>query len=412
MAVLKSVSELKNSVAALLSGIDLNNVADLNGALERAARVFIQKADPPEATITQNITLYAGVTDYPCSDKIFGTQIKDIRPQGVSRNPWDYVAKTFPDDFDRNKNWLPSGTMATFEYLLGAPIIRIVSRVPVQEAILDPMNQTTGWTVGGNATNLNQDVTDFYQSPASLRFDISTSGSANLSKTLQSPLDIASYEGVGVGFLAIQVPEGSTPTDLNYINLQLGSSSSNYDQVTATTGFLGDWVAGEWVLISFNFANATATGTPDWSAIDYVNVVLNTDSAFTNFRTGYLFISLPSSNQIISKSAAIFLPVSSTIPLTTITANTDTITLTNPSYTIYQYEAALSVLQMTGGAMADSMTARLNEILHGTRAGSGAGPNFGLYDLYRGDNPSQDLRTSGNYYPLGGGYNNYRGDGY
>jgi len=122
---LHTVSEYKDSVAAILSGIDLNNVSDLNGALERAASVMVQKADIPETSFIQNITLYSGVFDYACDPRIFGTAINDIRPQGISRNPSDYVLKVNQQDFDRTKNfYYPSGTMSTFQYQNGQPIIR------------------------------------------------------------------------------------------------------------------------------------------------------------------------------------------------------------------------------------------------------------------------------------------------
>ena len=84
---LHTVNNLRDSVAGLLSGIDINNVENLNGALERASRTLIQNADIPEASGIQNITLYSGVYDYLCDSRIFGTAINDIRPQGISRYP-------------------------------------------------------------------------------------------------------------------------------------------------------------------------------------------------------------------------------------------------------------------------------------------------------------------------------------
>lgn len=94
MATLKTVSQYKDQVAAILSGMNLNSVTDLNGTLERAARTLVQKADIPEASGIQNITLYSGVFDYECDTNIFGTAIVDIRPQGVSRPAWETTTKT------------------------------------------------------------------------------------------------------------------------------------------------------------------------------------------------------------------------------------------------------------------------------------------------------------------------------
>lgn len=395
---LKTVFQLKNSVAGLLSGIDLGNVDDLNGCLERAVSTFLQLADVPEASGIQNITLYSGVFDYACDQRIFGTTINDIRPQGISRSPADYVLKLNQDDFDRTKNlFYPSGTQSTFQYQNGVPIIRIVAPFPVQQVNIDQMSATTGWVAAGTASNLNQDVTSFYQSPASLRFNLGI-GTGTLTKTLTSPLDMSNYEDVGVAFLAIEIPPGATATDLTSISLKLGSDSGDYNSVSETEGFLGAWIAGEWLLVAFDFSSASETGAPDWSAIDYVQVSLIGSSASTNFRVGGLFMSLPSQAQVLYQSAAVFLATGTTSPATAISADTDTIIFSDPAYNIYLFESALAVLQNTGAGASDATSIKINGILHGVRARNGVMVQAGLYDMYRGDNPSQELRTTGSYY--------------
>lgn len=397
---LKTVAQLKDSVAGLLSGIDLSNVDNLYGALERAARILVQKADVPEASGTQNIVLYSAVFNYPCDSRIFGTAINDIRPQGVSRPIFDYAYKTFGEQFDRTKGYLPNGTMATFEYVNGVPIIRIVSKTPQQEVIIDHMDETTGWTAAGSASGLTQDTAVYYQAPASLRFTLTGSSTGTLTKTLPNSIDLSSYENVGVSFLALRVPDGATATNLTSVALRLGSNSANYDLVTETEGFLGSWVVGDWLLVAFDLASASSTGTPDWSSIQYVQVRLAHTATMVNFRVGGLWICQPSPAQILYQSAAIFIPDGTQTALTTITADTDTIVLNDPAYTLYEVESALEVLQQTGGAMSDSMTAKLENKLNGNGTST-----FGLYGLFRGDNPSQELRQVGSYYDdsIGGG---------
>jgi len=391
----KIVSQLRDSVAGLLSGVDLNNVSDVNGCFERAVSTMIQKADVPEASGIQNITLYSGVYDYACNPKIFGTAINDIRPQGISRNPWDMVVKTDQETFDRTKGYYPSGTMSTFQYQNGTPIIRIVAPFPKNKAIIDPMSATTGWVASGSATGLTADYTAFYESPASLRFTLTGSSTGILTKDpLANEMDLSGYENVGTAFLAIRIPDGATASNLTNIELRLGSDSTNYDYVTDTEGFLGAWISGEWLLVAFDFAGASSTGTPDWSAINYTQIRLAHTGTFTNFRVGGLWISLPSPAQILYQSAAIFLPTGTTVPLTTITANTDEIILTDPAYNIFLQECALSVLQNTGSSAGDATRIMINRTLDGNRDTG----DIGLYAAFRGDNPSQELRQVGSYY--------------
>lgn len=403
---LKTVADLKYSVAGLLSGIDLANVDDLNGCFERAASTLAQKADVPEMSGIQNITLYSGVFDYACDPRIFGTAINDIRPQGISRNPNNFVSKLNQEDFDRTKNWYyPSGTRSTFQYENGVPIIRIVAPFPKQQAIIDTMSSVGtapyDWVASGSASNLTQDDSVFYETPASLRFTLTGSSTGILTKTLQSPLDISTYQGVGVAFLAIMIPSGATASALTSIALRLGSDSGDYSEVSETEGFLGAWISGQWLLVAFDFAGATDTGTPDWSNADYVQVRLAHTATFTNFRVGGLWISYPSPAQILYQSAAIFIPTGSTSPSTSITADTDTIILTDPAYNIYLQESALAVLQNTGASASDATSIKINQMLDGS-------PNdIGLYARYRGDNPSQEIRQTGSWYDTSPSYNQW-----
>lgn len=407
---LKTVNNLKDSIAGLLSGLDLNNVDNLNGAIERAVRTMLQKANVPEASGIQNITLYAGVYDYACDPRIFGQAINDIRPQGISRNASDFVIKTDQQDFDRTKRlYYPSGTMSTFQWNNGLPIIRIVAPFPKQQIIIDPMNaigtSPNAWVASGTASNLTVDYTSFYQSPASLRSTVTGLGTGIYTKTLQNTLSMVNYQGVGLAFLAIQIPANASPTDLATMSLKLGSSSSNYDLVTVSTAFLGSWTVGEWLLVAFDFSSVSTVGTPNWSAINYVQVLAGTLNTLTNFRIGGLFMSLPSPAQILYQSAAIF-KAANTAATTTITANTDSILLSDPAYTILEFESAYSVLQQTGAGASDDSSARINSTLHGVRSRNGAIIEYGLYDLYRADNPSQEIRTLGTWYDTGDtGYN-------
>jgi hypothetical protein len=351
------------------------------------------------------------VFDYLCDPRIYGTAINDIRPQGISRNPANFVSKGYQDDFDRNKNFYhPITTTSTFEYRNGVPIIRIQAPFPKQELIIDTLSATTGWVTGGSLSNLVQDTAVFYKYPASLRFLLTGASTGTLTKTLANPLDLSVYEDVGVVFMAIEIPAGTTATDLTNIKLKIGSDSSNYDSITSTTGFLGSWVSNNWLLVAFDFSVAIGTGTPDWTKINYVQVSLTHSATIINFRIDDLFISFPTPAQILYQSAAIFLASGLTSATTVITLDTDTITLADPAYNIYLFESALAILQNTGASASDATSIKINSILHGVRARNGIMVEAGLYDLFKGDNPSQELRTCGSYYDNDTGYGGYYGN--
>lgn len=387
----KTVEELNESVGAILTGVDLNLVQDLYGSYERAVANLIQKADVPETMIRQAIMLYNGVTYYSPDPRMFGTAVIDIRPQAVDTWP-QQVYKRPISDFNQQNRLLPSGYTVTFEYNDGDPVMGIIQGKTIPQVNIDPMSVTTGWAAAGNASGLVADSTVFYQSPASLRCNLASTGTqGTLTKTLTTGLNLTSYQGVGVGFLAAYFPNADLITS---VELRLGSDSANYYSVTATAAFLGAFVSNQFQLIDFDLADATQVGTPVITAIDYVQILTNytTGTQLNNVRYGGLFISLPSPHQMLFYSAAAFRSGSTGPFAVNVTANEDEIVFRDAAYNIYVQEAAREVAKNEGAGVGSAMIAEIDLVLEG------GGTKVGLYDQYRGDNPSEELRQVGNWY--------------
>lgn len=387
----KTVSNLKDSVSGMLQGLNLDNVVtNLYGAFERAARQTCVLLDIPEAQLKSNLTLYDGVYDYALPSNMFATAITDVRPWAVERDTLDGVRKQNPMDFDMGKGWVPVGYKVSFEFSKGVGVMRVVSSLPTPKLELDAMTDDTGWIVDGSvATSLVEDAATYYQTPASLRFQLA-SGTGTLTKSITSN-DLTDYQSVGVVFLAIYVP---IVTNLTSITLRLGSSASDYYSVAATTGFLKAFTAGEWMLVAFDLSGATITGSPTITAIDYAQIRIATSGSIANFRTGSLFISLPSPHQVLYQTSAIFLPSGSTTPSNTITNDADQVQLNDSALTIYEVMCAREVSKQQGGTLNNGVVATFDQDLNGA-------PNkMGLVQAYRADNPSQELRESTSYYDL------------
>lgn len=376
-----TVGNLKDSVSGLLSGLDLNNVNSLLKALERAARTLVQKADIPEASAKQAITLYDGVFDYTAPTNIFGGALTDFRPQGNSRSQLDYVYREPIAIFDRTKHILPNGYKLTFEHNKGVGIVRVASPKPLQRIILDKMDSITDWTAAGSAGSLVADETVYYETPASLRFTLTGSSTGTLTKAITA-VDAEKYENVAVGFLAIRTP---SVANLTNISVRVGSSASDYDEVTETEGFLGAWVVDEWLLVAFDFSGATSTGTPDWTAIDYIQVRIAHTGTITNFYVGGFWLSLPSPHEIHYQTAAIFLRSGALSK--TITDDNDEIILNDAAYNLYELECAVTIAEQSSGGNLD-----------GVALGYKSKLDRELYPMYRADNPSDEVRSIGNYY--------------
>jgi hypothetical protein len=396
---LHTVGSCKDEIEALLQGQNLSKVGNVNGALERAARTTVQQADIPEASGVQGITLYGGVYYYNAPSTIFGGAINLLRRQGDASTAWDFNYKVTMDEFTRGKQYVRNGYMMDFEYRNGNVVLGISTPNTFPQLVIDPMNEVGNWVVGGSASNLAQDTTNYYQQPASLRFTVTGASTGYIEETLDNPVDMSSYQGVGTVFLAINTPSAS---DLTSIELRIGSDSANYTAVTQTAGFLGAWLANNWLLVAFDLSTGTDTGTPDYAAIDYVRVTVNHAATLTNFRVGYLFTTLPVPHEILFQSSAIFLASGSTTPTQAITGDGDTIVLNDAAYNLFVHEAALTIAIQQGGTLESNYVQMLRVLLYGNGS-----TDLGLYALYRGDNPSQELRTIGSYYSSGYGNRGY-----
>lgn len=402
--MLKTVENLREDVQRILTGIDLDDTPDFNGAAEQAVATFIQKADVPEASANIPLFLYSGVTAYKPSVDLFNASIIDLRQQGVERAPWDEVVKEPIERWDQQKGWAPSGYNVTFEYVNGVQVMRVSQNKTDPSVTLDSMTDTDGWVASGGAASLALDKTVFWHQPAALRFNLAAASSpALMTKTLDNALDLSDYQGVGVVFLATLFPVGSGITSLT---LHLGSSATDYYSVTVTEAFLGAFASNQFELTAFDLANATiGAGAPDMGAIEYVQIsVAYSAAAQPNVRFGDLFIALPSANQLLFYSPAVFLADGETTPSAQINDNNDTIIFRDGSYNIYVQEVARQVAQDQGGDIASGLIAGIDLVLEGNGE-----RKIGLYQAYRGDNPSEELRQIGSYYSGGWGGANFGG---
>lgn len=388
----RTVQKLKDGVSGLLTRTDLNSVTNLYNAFERAFRTFSQKASIPEAMTSTIITLYDGVLNYPSVSPIFGSTVRDVRPVGQNRQEGDMVYRKSGEDFDRDRNNWQSGYNITFETENGVNIMRIKSDFTTTRIILDPMSATTGWTTGGTASLLAQDTTFYYSAPASLRLTLTGIGSGYIEKLLTSSIDLTSYKNVGVGFLALEIPT----LNLSSVELRVGSDSSNYYKISATQSQIGAWTVGDFLDTPFDLSQSVTVGAPVITAIKYIRITFTTTATITNLRCGYLSICLPSQHKILFTTSGIF--STGGVVSNYITDDGDLILLNDSAYNIYEHECALTVALQEGGTLSGGISSTINAILNGARARNGQVIQLGLYDKFRADNPSEDIRSVGNYY--------------
>lgn len=384
---LHNVAQWKQSIAGLITGTNLSNVTHLDTALSRVARRVASKMDAPEATGREPITLYNGVYYYQAPENLFGTTVNIIRPQGNVNGSYLSSTKVPMDIFTRGKFYFPNGYMLDLEYDKGEGIIGISSDVPLPKLELSPFGDADDFTAGGSASTPITDTVNYWETPGSIRFNLTGASTGTMEASIQ-PVDASKYEGVGVVFLAVQTPSA---TDLTSIEARIGSSNADYVSATETEGFLGAWQADTWLLVAFDLAGAAETGTVDWTAIDYIQVRMTTGATINNFRLGGMWVAMPSINEIIYQTAAIFKNAAGVLS-NTIGSDNDLIILNDSAYTILEIEGAKEVALQQSGGVYTAQIKGFDELLYGNDVLEG------LYQRFTANNPSNALRQIDSYY--------------
>lgn len=400
----RTIAQHDTRIAALITGIDLNDVSDKDGAYSQAARDFVQRAKPPEAVGRFPLSIYSGVFDYPVNTEdaaaLFDSKLVDLRPQGVSRGYQDFASGQIIQDFDRTKAYGTLGYRFAIEYVNGVPILRIAAKRPFQQLFIDQMNQVGNWKVGGTASTLAQDITDYYAIPGSLRFNLAAGANPSqgyIEETLSFPVDLSAYQNASMVFLAVQLPSG---TDISSIAIRIGTNATNYFEVSGTQAFVyGNFIAGNWFLIGVPIAPATTVGTVNYKSIQYARVTCNYNgTAQFNVRMGGLWVALPNPVEVLYQTAGVFLSKTTGLLSQTIDSQEDTIILNDAAYNLFLYECAIQILLQSGGSLGTGLVGNYQAKLNGARTRTGAIIELGLYDLYRADNPTQELNNLGNWY--------------
>lgn len=160
-------------------------------------------------------------------------------------------------------------------------VVNHQSKYPAK-MIADADSVTAGggtWTLdttNGDGTNLTIDVNEYKQGSGCFNFDADVSQTANnkirLYNSTMDELDLSDQEDLATWLFWAYIPD---VTYMSSFTLYWGSDTSNYWSATVTTDIDGSaWVNG-WNRVKINWADATKTGTPDVTAINFVQVDYN-----------------------------------------------------------------------------------------------------------------------------------------
>jgi len=283
-----SINTLLADVSSVTHGTTINKIPNIYGIINRSARAVLLDVNPKETQrIVQLAQVFNNVFDYPCPVDVKGDMEIDLRPQ-AGRNVWDVFTQEYAQTFDRFKLSNVANNFYT-QWNTGIKTLRIEAPTLTAPVTITDTGTTTGWSVGGGATNLSIDQTNNVAGGGAITFDLSAGQSSGyIENSTLTSLDLSSQENISTLFNWCNLPTGSAFTS---VNIRWGSSSSDYWSYTSTANQMGTaFVNGE-NLIASPWESATVTGSPDSTAITYVRVTYNYNSTL---QTGVKFCNLTS----------------------------------------------------------------------------------------------------------------------
>lgn len=269
-----------DKISAINAAINqLRAVVDISTAVER--KYFTYLPGIYEYSVANNL----GLTDF--------SNVKQIRiANEPDQVPWERCSANDFTYAAGNKNafaieGVDEDTMLKVSYL-GSAI-----RADIHNA--SAYNNNGTWAADlatSDAENVASDTAEYWNYRGSIKFDVDVSNSVNnyaqISVSDMAAVNLSSDALNGRARIRMKVfiPAGGV-TDLTNFGLFWGSSSTNYWSETATaqaTG--GGFQADAWNDIEFDWTSASVTGSPDASAIDYLNFRVTYGAGYTD-KTGF-----------------------------------------------------------------------------------------------------------------------------
>lgn len=216
-----------------------------------------------------DLVYYPGVRDYALPTDFTGT----IMP----KRPDDLHSDTFSHQTSKSFAHWPYGNITAVKWSRETPYFEMNSTdgSPMKIQECESLTENGTWTISGDSGTVAVDKYIYSQGVGSLQFTVTpSSGTTTLTCTGFSAVDITDILTSGRLFLDLQ-PPSTNSTALTSVTLRIGSSASNYYEISATTRQRGDTILNGWGIIGFDPSTKTTTGTPDSTSTTYLQVIIN-----------------------------------------------------------------------------------------------------------------------------------------
>lgn len=271
-----AISDTGNEIEAQMHGNTLNQIVDLFGVYNRAARRIQSDVDLQETRIvTEFGAVYQGVWDYPIFTDLKGNSVADFFPQ-ANRTSLDDFGQQYNKDFDLQKNYsikpdfTPRYNNALRTIRINAP--ELPSGTQINAA--DLVNDDGTWTSGGGAsTPINNSFLYTDGVTSSVQTNLAAGQTTGfLQNSTMTAVDLTNeYNNNATQFFQVYLPNAAAITSLEF---QLGSGVGAYYHLAGiTTTWQGTAFQNGWNLIAVPFPSMTAVGSPTITAINFIKII-------------------------------------------------------------------------------------------------------------------------------------------
>jgi hypothetical protein len=234
--------------------------------LNRANQYFQANYKLPTAERTADYVIYSKARSYPVPSDFAGI-IEPKRPPAL----W---SPRFTQRTDRELSHWPYGRNIAFSFDRETMFLDITDPTAGSDLMVfnfdDDSSSTGTFSAGGDGSGLVKTEQVLTEGTGSFRVTVAAStGTTTVTGALANQVDITDYLNDEL-FLDVIAPDAA-PTGAT-VTLRIGSSASDYYQVTATTRFRGDSIGPGYGQVGFDMSTKTTAGSPAPAAIDYFRI--------------------------------------------------------------------------------------------------------------------------------------------
>lgn len=348
------ITQVQSDLEGIMHGTNLNEITNLTGVLNRAARQLLMDVDPQETKriIELPSPIFDQVYDYPAPADLKGNKVIDIRPQ-VNRTLRDRYNQSYNETFDITKG-ISNSPQFTINFNTALKTLRMANP-QLQNGIIintaDTIASNGTWSTFGTASNLKEDNVNYVGGIGSLAFDLAAGlpgSSGGVENSTMEIVDLTAHVNQAVEFWYVYLPTASVFTS---VTLRWGSSSTDYyEQVTTVTQQNTVFQNG-WNLLAVNWLGATVVGVPNPAAINYLRVEYIYDGTpQVAVRLNNITSRLGTIMEIEYYSKFLFRDASTGVFQETITDDSNFVNLDTETYNLFTYQVAYLAVQQQSGS--------------------------------------------------------------